>query len=308
MNLSFRVKKFINAHWDQKKDLLLAYSGGPDSKALLYSLLEVGFKNIHLAHVDHGWREESRDECEVLRKEAQTLQIPFHSIRLTTVPTKNLEDFGRIERWKFFQSLVQKFDFQAVLFGHHGDDLAETSLKRVLEGAHLTFLGGMAPVSQMHGIEVWRPLLSVSKKDIVRFLEKRSLIALEDLTNQDPRFLRARLRQKTMPMLTEALGKEIRGNLTLLSERAFELKEFLEKRVASHWESRIEERDEIQLSFDGLERIEARYLLQKLKLKLTRQPIERLLDSILGVKSKLIYKIQSHRLIAEKGMLKIISS
>ena len=307
MNLTFRVKKFINTHWDRERNLLLAYSGGPDSKALLYSLFEMGFQNLHLAHVDHGWREESSAECEELKKEAEHLQLPFHSIRLTGVPTKNLEDFGRNQRRQFFQSLVQKFDFQAVLLGHQGDDLAETALKRVLEGAHLTFLGGMAPITQMEGFEIWRPLLSVTKKEILDFLKKRSLKALDDQTNYDPRFLRTRFRQKAIPILIESMGKEIQGNLALLSERAFELKEFLEKRTMSHWQSKIKTDQEILLNFEGLERIEARFLLQKLKLNLTRHPTERLLDSILGIKSKIFYEIKGHHLTAEKNVLRIIS-
>ena len=64
-----RVAQFLGAHWDGASPLLLGYSGGPDSKALLYALLEVGCNALQVAHVDHGWREESRGEAEAIRSE-----------------------------------------------------------------------------------------------------------------------------------------------------------------------------------------------------------------------------------------------
>ena len=72
-----KVKDFLNRYVLMgDAPLLLGYSGGPDSKALLYLLLELrshfNFK-LHLAHVDHGWRAESQNEAEILRKEADAL-------------------------------------------------------------------------------------------------------------------------------------------------------------------------------------------------------------------------------------------
>ena len=66
-----KLKQFLSLHWKEKAPLLLACSGGPDSKALFYLLLEAqNFFNleIQVAHIDHGWREESRLEAEILEK------------------------------------------------------------------------------------------------------------------------------------------------------------------------------------------------------------------------------------------------
>ena len=92
------TQQFLAVHWDRKKSLLLGYSGGPDSKALLYALLENGVRP-HLAHVDHGWREESREEAERLRKEADSLGCPFYSTRLNLAKK---EDVARNARFAFF--------------------------------------------------------------------------------------------------------------------------------------------------------------------------------------------------------------
>ena len=121
----------------------LGYSGGPDSKALLYSLLACRrFFSLELqvAHVDHGWRPTSGQEAEALKKEVLSLELPFHLCTLK---------FGEFERAigrsrvglsaLAFSSLYRQLGCQAVLLGHQAEDLAETVLKRLFEGAHLPF-------------------------------------------------------------------------------------------------------------------------------------------------------------------------
>jgi len=262
MQLTKRVKKYLREHWDQRSCLLLGYSGGPDSKALLYCLS--GLKvPLHVAHVDHGWREESAAETEMLRAEVQKLGLPFHSTRLLSKPDKNLEDFARQQRLAFFRSLQTTVPFQALVLAHHADDAAETVLKRLFEGAHLPHLGGMSSRSEIEGLTIFRPLLTTRKSEILSYLEQHSLTALHDKTNDDPAFLRTRLRKDVVPALAEMFGKEIGGNLLILAERAFELKAYLEKRVAERWSSRKQTEDSVQVDLTGLERIEARYLVQK---------------------------------------------
>jgi len=262
MQLNKRVKQYLREHWDQKSFLLLGYSGGPDSKALLHCLLDAKVP-LHVAHVDHGWREESAAETELLRAEVQKLDLPFHSTRLLGKPSKNLEDYARKQRLEFFRSLQTTVPFQAVVLAHHADDAAETVLKRLFEGAHLPHLGGMSSRTEIEGLTVFRPLLTTQKAEILSYLEQRGLTALYDKTNDDPAFLRTRLRKDVVPALSEMFGKEIGGNLLVLAERAFELKAYLEKRVAERWSSRKQTEDSVQVDLTGLERIEARYLVQK---------------------------------------------
>jgi tRNA(Ile)-lysidine synthase len=207
---------------------LLGYSGGPDSKALLYALLECDVKP-HLAHVDHGWREESEEEAEMLRKEAVELGCPFFSVRLNNV--EKSEDAARRARLSYFFSHFAPYE--ALLLAHQADDLAETVLKRILEGAHLPNLGGMQPVSSQHELTIWRPLLYVRRSEIIEFLEERGLHPLLDSSNLDTAYLRARMRLEIFPFLNEKFGKETTENLALLSERATELKDYLDRQIAS---------------------------------------------------------------------------
>lgn len=262
MKLIKTAVQFVRNSWDGKSPLLLGYSGGPDSKALLYALVEAGIRPLHLAHVDHGWREESSHEADDLQREADSLGLVFHRHLLTEKCQGNLEEKGRLVRLKFFRSLFDRFPFQALLLGHHADDLAETSLKRAFEGARLCGLGGMAKQGKLEGMPVWRPLLGVPKSELLQYLQDRNLIPLYDRTNNDRKFLRTRLRREIIPMLESSFGKNISTNLVVLSERSQELKTYLDEQVRPLWNSRVVGPWGVRIDVEGVPRILQRHLLQ----------------------------------------------
>lgn len=296
------LKKFIETHWDKKSPLLLGYSGGPDSKALLYGLIALGVSSLHVAHVDHGWREESALEAEAIRKEIESLSLPFHTLRLHPPRGGNREAVAREKRLAFFSQLHQKIPFQACLLAHQAKDLAETALKRVLEGAQLPFLGGMSSVSQAKMLPLWRPLLFTKRSEIFEFLRSKNLEPLIDPSNENPLYLRARMRMEIFPYLKEQFGKEFEENLILLSQRGGELKEYLDRKVIDRkmekgpWGARI--------SFLNLERIEARYLLQTLQPALPRNFLESIIDALLLKKPNGSF---SKTLFADRGYLFFLS-
>lgn len=282
---------------------MLGYSGGPDSKALLYALLECGVKP-HLAHVDHGWREESGEEAEQLRGEAAMLGCPFHCIRLEVEKT---EDSARKGRLVYFASIFAPY--QALLLAHQADDLGETVLKRVLEGAHLVNLRGMQPVSEQGGMTIWRPFLSLKRSEILEFLKERSLDPIIDSSNLDPKYLRGRMRTEIFPFLNERFGKQSIENLSLLSERAEELKLYLDKRVESApiykgpWGTLIDLR--------GFEQIEKRHLLLKIAKEqsviLNRFHLDTLLRWIKEGAAMKYLKLKTKKIWVDKGRVCLIS-
>lgn len=283
------VKKFLDAHWDGSSPLLLGCSGGSDSKALLY-LLHAWKVPLHVAHVDHGWRKESSQEAETLCQEVARLGLPFHLHRLVPASV-NKEAAARKGRLEFFQSLFEKAPFQALVLGHHAADVAETCLKRIAEGAHLPFLGGMAPKGSIGALPVFRPLLFVEKRKILRFLEREGLSFFRDPTDFD---VRSQMRKAVFPLLEKALGKSHLENWSYLAERSFELREYLERKVGA---LRIEKRAWGSLCLlKGVERVEARYFLQKI-LSASREEIEAVLDAAASLKKRLwrCEKIWVHR-------------
>jgi tRNA(Ile)-lysidine synthase len=274
------VKRFVEIHWDHKSPLLAAYSGGPDSKALLYALLQLGFHPfLHVAHVDHGWREESREEAVCLERECSALRLPFHTIRFSQ---KTSEEEARLLRLQFYRELMKKTSYQAVLLGHQGDDVAETVLKRAFEGASLTHLFGMAPVSCIEGIPLWRPMLSLRRAKIEQYLEHLQLSALRDPTNSDPRYLRSRMRTVLLPELGKLFGKDVSSNLILLAQRSLELNEYLHERVKGYQEQILKGPFGLCLERGAWHRLELGYLLQIMAKEegfcFSRKLLEQILD------------------------------
>ena len=240
------VKKFLQQHYKEGKPLLVGFSGGPDSTALLHLLIECRrffSLDIQVCHIDHGWREESRAEAELLQAQ---VKLPFHTFRLEGV--SRTEDAAREARLEIFEKLYRELDCQALVLGHQGDDQSETVLKRIMEGAHLTSLGGILPVSVRKGMAIWRPLLTAPEEEILQWLQQKNLGYLEDRTNEDPAYLRGRMRKNIFPWLAAQFGKEIAENLRHLGSSAQELKKYLESRT-SHLHQAIE-RSEREDSID----------------------------------------------------------
>ncbi len=227
--------RFLSGKIARGQTLLLAYSGGPDSEALLQLLLrckeQLGF-DLHLAHVDHGWRGESAAEAKYLEAKASKLGLSFHCKRLLPCFNGNLEERCRVERLLFFRALQRKYGFAALLLAHQADDVIETALKRILEGAHLPNCYGLEKESAWDGMRVWRPLLDVSKKELLQWLQSQNYSYLEDASNNDTKFLRARMRKVLLPHLAEAFGKNIQSNLLEFSRRSLELRNYLDDKIA----------------------------------------------------------------------------
>lgn len=229
------LKRFLSEKLNPTKPVLLAFSGGADSMALFQLLLLCRTTSpfeLHAAHIDHSWREESASEAKLLERLAAKHQVEFHHKKLPKPDRKgNLEERCRDERYRFFQELQEKYSFQAVFLAHQADDQAETVLKRVLEGASLTALASMLPVSVKGSLTLWRPLLDFPKTALIGWLEERGVSYFSDSSNIDVRYLRARMRQEMIPSIEQQLGKSIKKNLLELAEQAGELKSYLAQRT-----------------------------------------------------------------------------
>ena len=230
------LEKFLVQYSSSDQPFLLALSGGTDSLALFYALLACQKKipiTFHIAHVDHGWRTESQEEAQHLKELAHKHSIPFHIHCLNCEKLMgNLEEACRKERYKFFAQLYEQFDYQGVLLGHHCDDQVETVLKRVFEGAHWSCLSGLKAESYLNGMRLLRPLLNLTKKEIVQNLQEQNRVAFVDSSNFDQRFLRARMRLTLLPWLNQTFGKNIQSSLVHLSEEMQEMDEYFEKKMS----------------------------------------------------------------------------
>ncbi len=216
---------------------------------------------LHLAHVNHNWRKESSDEARFLAEEAQTMGLSFHCKECdpSKISRVNLEAQGRELRIQFFSELYGHLGCSALFLGHQADDQAETVAKRVFEGASLLRLGGLVEESEIQGMRVCRPLLSVRKKALIAYLETKGISYFEDRTNHDPRFLRARTREQLFPFLSEWLGKECRQNLVHLAKGAQELRSYFYTRLGHL----LPQAGDLDLSKAELHPLEMEFLLRE---------------------------------------------
>lgn len=222
------VETFLKENGPIKKPLLLGFSGGPDSFALAECLNELGV-HFHAAHFDHGWRENSQREARQLQNWAREKKVPFYTAR--SAHSVKSELHAREERYAFFEKFFVSGAFQALILAHHKQDQCETILKRVLEGARLSRLGAMQPVSQRKDLLIWRPLLAVSKEEILSYNKEKGIQAFDDATNSDPKFLRARMRSAIFPSLSREFGKEISGPLLQIGKQSTLFSEYLDQKT-----------------------------------------------------------------------------
>lgn len=239
------LSEFLHNRCSGGEPLLLALSGGSDSLALFYALLDCQKMRpfvFHIAHIDHGWRAESAFEAAQLKQLALEHGMHFYLKILDPLQFQksNLEMACRLERYRFFGELCRLHSFQGVLVGHHLDDQSETILKRVLEGSHWSCLPALNEEAWIEEARVLRPLLQFSKKELSFFLEKRGVVPFEDASNQDERFLRARMRQTMLPWLNENFGKSVQPALVRLGKEMVEMRGYFEEHLGALLDHSIE--------------------------------------------------------------------
>lgn len=285
MTLEKALSQFLERHHDKKSPLLVGLSGGPDSLALFYLLHHYRDHPLKfaIAHLDHGWRQESAEESRHLQQLASELGIPFHFKKLDPQQmVGNLEEACRQARLAFFSALCVDFGYQAVILGHHADDQSETVLKKVMEGKGLPYLSGMAPTSNHEGLWIWRPLLNYKKSQIQAWLRQHGYQPFEDPTNVDPKFLRARFRTKIFPQLSQHFGKEIGSTLCRIGKEAEELRSYLDDQLQEQIQSIATGPFGAYLDTSNfsLSHFETRYLIRKVLDSEQRQLPRSLIDEI----------------------------
>ena len=179
--------------------VVCAVSGGADSMALLWGMYLLREKwNIRLAaaHFNHGLRGEESDRDEAfVRSFCEGYQIPFYCGRAQVkAGEKGLEAAAREARYTFFRTLSGK-----VATAHTADDNAETVLLHLVRGTGLKGLGAIAPVNG----NLIRPMLSVTREEVIAFLDEYHVAHITDSSNDTDEFLRNRIRHHVMPLLKQ---------------------------------------------------------------------------------------------------------
>ena len=199
--------------------IILAFSGGADSRYLLEKFLEnidsgvTKKEQVIIAHFNHHMREDEEDakmgKSEATRDAEFSEEIsgkfglrfelghwnhlnPENSIKIS-------ENSARNARYDFLEKIRQKYSAKYIVTAHHQDDQAETIFLQFLRGGGVNALTGMRKISEERN--VYRPLLEISKQKILKFLKEKKIEFVEDSSNAESVFTRNFLRNDIFPLL-----------------------------------------------------------------------------------------------------------
>jgi tRNA(Ile)-lysidine synthase len=210
--------------------VVAALSGGPDSVALLHALQtaapRLGFRVV-AAHLDHALRASSPADAAFCRNLCERLGVQLH---MATADVRGrarrdragIEAAAREERYSFLRQVAWRVAASAIALGHNRDDQAETLLLRLLRGSGSAGLGAMRPKRG----DLIRPLLGVSRAEVLAHLAAHGLEWREDASNADLALLRNRVRHELLPYLEARVSPAARRTLartaaTLADEAAW---------------------------------------------------------------------------------------
>jgi len=214
----------IFAPWKGVPAVVLAVSGGPDSVALMWLAArwrraQKRGPRLIAVTVDHGLRKEAAREARDVKRLAGTLGLEHRTLRWQgTKPKTGVQAAAREARYRLLAKAARASGAMHVATAHTRDDQAETLLMRLLRGSGITGLSAMAAETERDGVRLTRPLLEISKAELIATLEAAGIAFADDPTNRDPAFTRPRLRA-LMPAL-EQEGADARTLARLASRLA----------------------------------------------------------------------------------------
>ncbi len=186
--------------------IVVGVSGGPDSMALLYILNEFKNKmdlNIICAHVNHNKRKESEQEKIDLENYCKQNNIVFEYVKITKWGDDNFHNEARSIRYNFFEELVLKYHAKYLMTAHQGDDLIETILMRIVRGSTLKGYSGFSRIVDKGVYKIVRPLITVTKDEIMKFNEQNNIKFAIDQSNNEDHYTRNRYRHTVLPFLKQ---------------------------------------------------------------------------------------------------------
>lgn len=208
-----RVEQTVvtNELWTYGDTIVVAVSGGPDSMALLHMLHYFAApERYHLklivAHVNHGFREESNQEAVMVARAAEELGLPCEITKIDMPAIiqqtgMNGQAAAREQRYRFLHTIAETYGATHLALAHHADDQAETVMMRLLRGSGASGLAGMAIHRNEKKLELIRPFLRINKTDLVAYCDANGVNYATDKSNDSRKYVRNQIRLDVLPFL-----------------------------------------------------------------------------------------------------------
>ena len=233
-----RVKEYIlNKNLiNENEKILIAFSGGADSLALLlmlHTLKEELHIELGACHVNHMLRGKDAEEDEIFCSEvARKLCIPFYSMKkdVSGYAKKkglSIEVAGRELRYAFFKDIMVNHRYEKCATAHHLDDQVETVLLNLMRGSGLNGLTGMSPKRE----EYIKPILFLKKEELLAYLKEHSMEPREDDSNMESIYQRNKVRNKLIPYIRENFNEDFPETIWRMTDLLREDLDFIHEQV-----------------------------------------------------------------------------
>jgi tRNA(Ile)-lysidine synthase len=210
-------QKSVKSYLPDSLKLIAGVSGGPDSMALLYLLHRFDMDAV-VVHCNYQLRgENSEKDQRLVEKMSAFWGFECVSVKLENESMNNFQAWARERRYEIFYDLKREFQADFITTAHHQDDQIETILQRMLRGAGLTSWRGIRPIDE----QLFRPLLEVSKGEILKFVEEFNIPYRIDNSNEESTYARNFLRHNWFPEM-QKFFPGWRHNILKLRDRAEE--------------------------------------------------------------------------------------
>ncbi|ALD65922.1 tRNA(Ile)-lysidine synthase [Spiroplasma cantharicola] len=285
---------------------ILGLSGGPDSVFLFNYLLDNGFKNFVVCHVNYNFRKDSNQDLELVKKMCKKYEIEYFikNIKQDYNNLKeNFESWARTIRYDFFCEQFEKQKADAILIAHNLNDHIETYLMQKNNKKKVRYFG-INSESYYKNKKILRPILSIKKSDIIKDLDEKNIGYIIDSTNSDLKYERNKLRFTLRENTFNKLIKEI----DIKNEKILNYKLKIEDLIYSNVLNIDKFNDDNEwneyLLFSFLERNQFSYFLYKTKKAIIREFLKQILS-----KKKLV-EIKKGNLILMKDyeLIRVVNS
>lgn len=235
----------LRQHFPQQHDFLIGLSGGVDSVVLLHLFAQCPNLNLRAVHIHHGLSPNAdywADFCEHL---CQQLNIPFELRKVKVAGNQGLEANARVARYQAISKTIQQNE--VFVTAHHLDDQVETFFLALKRGSGLQGLGSMQAVGNWHNFAIFRPLLNVSKADILHYAKRQNLTWITDESNRDNRFDRNFLRNQILPELNQRFS-QFSQMVARSAQHCAEQQALLEELLDDELNARVSKRNQLDIS------------------------------------------------------------
>lgn len=210
--------------------IVVGCSTGPDSMALVDMLIKVRDKynlSLIIAHVNHNLRKQSYEEAEYMKSYCETNNLVFETMTIESYGDDNFHNEAHNIRYNYFDSLVEKYGANYLMTAHHGDDLIETILMRMVRGSNLNGYSGFKKIIDKGTYKIVRPLINFTKEELTQYDEENNIKYYVDESNDKDKYTRNRYRKYILPFLKEE-DKNVHLKFLKFSKTLENVNEYLE--------------------------------------------------------------------------------